>query len=436
MRKVTGIIFLFFFIRFVIAESLSPVLPDPLTLDFAISLAKDENHPDIIDAQAMRELAVSEISQAESNLALQAELELEAAYIEPSRLALNKKNQDHSASLRISKPLYDFGQTDKKLSAAESELQATINTMTFYYDLRRIEIARRFFDVILSDLKYSWDTEQTVTAYVHNDSVKDRHALGEVSDVELFKANHEHQILFQQRAVTESQQRTTRALLAETLNMPGALSSNLKMPRLINHKKELPEYNILLDRLKQKNRQIKLYKVRVEAAHKKLQAARYQTRPSLSAELEVMEYSRDTSSKEDWRAALNLSIPLLEHAGVKAEVSRQRSNWLKQRAMLLTIESKLRQRLFDLWQGIQTLKIERQQLTHSMDYRELVLDRSRALYEMEVKTDLGDAMVAITELRYKQAKVDFNLALYWMELLMLLDEDVVNGDLTMGEALN
>lgn len=435
MKKITGFIFFYCFVPLVLAESEKTLLPDPLTLEYALSLAKDEQHADIIIARSEQELALADIMQADSGMALQVDLELEAAIIEPSALAINKDNDDHSAVLKISQPLYDFGHTQNRQEAAATESLAINNSMEFVYHRRRIEIAKRFFAVLLSDFKYSWDTEATVTAFVHNDSIKDRHALGEVSDVELLKANHEHQLLFQRRAATASQQRITRAMLAEVLNMPGELSSNLTMPKLEYHKKRLPEYNILLTSMMQNNAQIKLQKARVEAAHKRLQAARYQSRPILSAELEVGEYSRESISQEEWRAALNLSIPLLEHDSIKAEVSRQRSNWLKQRAMLLNVESQLRQRLFELWQGIEVSKTERQQLMHSMDYRELELDRSRALYEMEVKTDLGNAMTATTELRYKQAKADFDLALLWMELLMLLEKDNID-ELIMGEQVH
>jgi len=436
MNKTTGIFLCCLLAPYVSAEPEPPVLPDPLDLGYALNLATDEKYSDIIAARSRQELALSELNQADSNLALQIDLEFEAAYIKPSALAFNQNKDDHSATLKISKPLYDFGQTDNKQAAAEAELRATKNTMKYVYDLRRIEIAGRFFAVILADLKYAWHTEAMATAYVQSDAVKDRHALGEVSDVVLLKADDKYQLSFQQRSLSESQQRITRSMLAEVMNMPGVLSSRLKTPHLEYHKKTLPEYDSLVDIMMQKNTQISLQKTRVEAAYKRLQAARFQTRPRLSAELEVAEYSRDSIAKENWRASLNLSLPLLEHAGVKAEVSRQRSDWLKQRAMLLSTQSQLRQRLYELWQNIQLLKMERKQLIHSMDYRELRLDRNRALYELEVKTDLGDAMVAISEMRYKQAITDFKLVLQWMELLMLLNEDVIKGDLTMNGALN
>ena len=41
------------------------------------------------------------------------------------------------------------------------------------------------------------------------------------------------------------------------------------------------------------------------------------------------------------------------------------------------------------------------------DYRELYLDRSRALYELEVKTDLGDAMTEMSAVELDQARAEF-----------------------------
>lgn len=418
------------------SESEKTHLAEPLDLDTALSFALDEAHPEIMTARAQQLMALSTSQLAESGLALQVGLELEAGYIEPSSLALNQDNEDHRASLNIYQPLYDFSQTENKILAADMELKALEKAMQTVFDGRRIDIAKHFFDVLLSDFKYAWHTELTVLAYVHNESVKDRHALGEVSDVALLKANHEHQVLFQQRAVTQSQQQNTRASLAETLNRPGELSSNLRLPKLIHVKRHLPNYEVLLARMMQKNSHIILQETRLEAAHKRLQAARNQMRPLLSAQLKVSEHSRDSASNNDWRAALNLSFPLYEHSAMKSEVSLQRSNWLKQRAMLLRIQSRLRQNLYELWQRIQTLSSARQQLLQSMQYRELELDLNRALYEMEVKTDLGSAMVGISEMRYRQAKTDFELSLAWMELFMLLDEDLVKGDLSMAGKIN
>ncbi|MEF3193885.1 MAG: transporter, partial [Halothiobacillaceae bacterium] len=58
------------------------------------------------------------------------------------------------------------------------------------------------------------------------------------------------------------------------------------------------------------------------------------------------------------------------------------------------------------------------------DYRELYLDRSRALYEMEVSTDLGDSMVQMSDARLRSMRTLFALSLAWAELDALLGRPV------------
>ena len=145
-------------------------------------------------------------------------------------------------------------------------------------------------------------------------------------------------------------------------------------------------------------------------------SAQYLARPTLNAEVDVNNSSIDRSSRDDWRASLTLRIPLLEQHSVKAQVSAERSQWLLQRAMLMQEQSKLRQRVLSLWQQIPLLTTRLSHMKTRAEYSELYLDRSRALYELEAKTDLGDAMVALSDTRYQQAQVEFELALAWIEL--------------------
>lgn len=55
-----------------------------------------------------------------------------------------------------------------------------------------------------------------------------------------------------------------------------------------------------------------------------------------------------------------------------------------------------------------------------MDYRDLYLERSRALYELEVTSDLGDAMVQLSEAQLFKAQTFFELAVAWAKLDSLL----------------
>ncbi len=409
------------------AEEAAP-LPQPLSLQYAMSLADDDQHPVLLETTSLLGQADAEVQRAESNSAWRADIQLSAAYLEPSVLAVDQSQDEFTARLSLRKQLYDFGQSELAVASAREEFSGMKAYQEYRIEQRRIDIAQRFFEVILSDLKYVWDNEALAVAYVRFDKLKQEHALGRISDIALLQAENDYEGVRFQRYATENDQRNTRALLAETLNRPGELSADLTAPILDYHKRDVPEYETLVNQALQQNVRIKLYEAQLEAANKRIQAARYQARPTLDAKLEVSDYSRESSSNDDWRAQLDLTIPLFEHQGIQADVAKARSVMLKQRSMLLDEQARTRQRVLELWQNIRLLKTRHEQLQLALNYRELSLDRNRALYEMEVATNLGDALAAISEVRYQQAKTDFELALAWMELQLLTENKIETGD--------
>ena len=62
------------------------------------------------------------------------------------------------------------------------------------------------------------------------------------------------------------------------------------------------------------------------------------------------------------------------------------------------------------------------------DYRELYMDRSRALYELEVKTDLGDAMIQISASHLRSARQQFELSLLLAQINFLAGEPIMKWD--------
>ena len=394
-------------------------LPDPLSLEYAMGMAEDVQYYQIIEAQASMATAQSELEQAESELGFRAQLEVEAAYIEPSRIALDQSANDSRVSLRMIKPLYNFGSSSEKILAAQIDQSALQSYMPFIIGQRKIDIARQFYAVILSDLKYAWDNEAMAIAYVRFESARDRHALSQLSDVELLESENEYMDEFHQRRLSEMDQRHSRTILAELLNRPDELPSNLISPAFEPSLHALPDYPVLLNEIMQNNPQVKLAEKQVESANQRISAAGNQFGPRLDAEVEVSEYARSKGSSDEWRAQLNLVIPLYENSSIKKDISMARADWLKKRANLLNIKIKLRKLVLMLWQSVNVLSKRQEQLQTSQEYRELRLDQSRALYEMEASTNLGDSMVAISEIQYKQAKNNFELDLAKMQLRLL-----------------
>ena len=75
--------------------------------------------------------------------------------------------------------------------------------------------------------------------------------------------------------------------------------------------------------------------------------------------------------------------------------------------------------------SIDLLEAQRRENSVEIDYRDLYLDRSRTLYELEVKADLGDAMTSQTTARLAQMETDYQLLMSWAVL------DALQGRLSL-----
>jgi outer membrane protein TolC len=115
-----------------------------------------------------------------------------------------------------------------------------------------------------------------------------------------------------------------------------------------------------------------------------------------------------------------LTVPLYTGGRVDAGVAAQRAKVYEAQANLEQARYQLRQQLLDSWLGLQALRLQRGQALSEQRYRDLYLDRSRAIYEMEVRSDLGDSMVRLSEAQLAVAETDYRIALAWEELDMLL----------------
>ena len=156
------------------------------------------------------------------------------------------------------------------------------------------------------------------------------------------------------------------------------------------------------------------------AAQQRVAAAQAGMRPEIKAELEASQYSRELGSNDEWRAGIYVAVPLYDGGRRDSSVARAQAERYALQAQLAQAEHNLRQAVLELWLELDTLRFEVDAANALSDYRDLYLDRSRAVYEMEVKADLGDAMVKLTEAQLAAADVSFRVALAWERLDALL----------------
>jgi len=408
------------------AEDVSKnLLPDPLTLEYALSLA-DEAHPDLLLQSANILNAKANKDSIDASTGFDVSLDV-GAYVTDEDRFQSFKNRDHiRAGVIVSKTLYDFGYTDDRVSAAGQLVDSEQWKFRQARGLRRLAISEAYFNVLLSDLQFSQYNEAMSIGYVNFDKVKDRRELGKSTDLEVLERESEYQKLRVLRYKSENLQRSTRARLAEVLNRPNQLPARLAIPRLTDLKRKLPEVELLQEMARLNNYDIKAFKYAVQSAETSLIAARNQNNPKLDAIVTAHEYKTDFDTIDELTAALNFSYDLYQPEQ-DAAIAAQLSKLYASRARLHKIESALRQSILELWHVIEELSIKREAMMVLLELREIKLEQSRALYEMEVKADLGFSMVELTEAQYSQAQNDYQLALAWVNLDLLTGKLNINN---------
>ena len=411
-------------------------LPDPLTLEYALSLA-DAPHPDIQLQDARIKSLEADKQGIQDEGGLDVFLDIGAQDTNLERVQIEKS--DHvRAGIILRTKLYDFGRTSKRLDSVQELLASEQYTFLDVRTQRRLQILEGYFNVLLADLRFSRYNEAMATAYVDADRARDRREQGQVSDLRVLELETEYQRVRGLRYESENLQRETRAYLAELLNSPEQLPSTLSMPKLEGLSNKLADVEEFQSLALTNNNQINALRAKVQAAEKAVVAARAGDNAALYARLSAHRYEGNTvegldRAQDQVYAELFLEIPLLT-PNTDSDVAKELAKVYESRARLQKSESQLRQSVLKLWHDIEVLQVRREQMAKLNEFRELSLERSRALYEMEVKADLGDAMVQLTEAQYQVAQTDYQLALalYKMKILtgkLVLDSNDISAPL-------
>lgn len=386
-----------------------PPLPEPLSLEDALTLSRPDL-PAVELALAARDARAADLAEAESLSGVRLSAIGRLRAVDPSYRAFDRSNNDSSFRIALSKRLYDFGYSD---ALEQSARLAGTGSEWRHLGVRQkahLAIMRSFFDVILADLQFARDNEAMAGAFIDADRARDRHELNRVSDVDLLELEALYQEALRARTESEAMQRAARSRLAIAMGRPDELVSDLVRPAAPDTAAALPEYEALLAEVMQASPELKALRAAVESAEAGVEAARLGHGPVLSGELDASVYNRMTNSTHPLGASLVLEVPLLTGGARDAAIAQARAELRSSRASLTAAEHALRQSVLDLWLGLGTLKRQLEALQVRGDFRELYLDRSRALYELEVKTDLGDAMTEISALRLDLAYAQFE----WM----------------------
>ena len=187
----------------------------------------------------------------------------------------------------------------------------------------------------------------------------------------------------------------------------------------------LPPQEALAEKVLQNNTGLRALRQKITAAEQKLAAAGKRYGSVIRGELGAHGYARETRSTEPFSAALVLEMPLYSGGRDDAETARARAELMENQALKAKLELELRQQVLELWLEQNTLRRRLKELRVREEYRDLYLDRSRTLYELEWTSDLGDAMVQISAVRLELAKLQYQWMLNDMRLKVLTGEGLL-----------
>ncbi len=411
-----------------IAAGMAP-LPSPLTLEQALNYA-DEAVPGLQLRQAELEQSQAEQIRAESLTDMQAYLEARARYVNPPDYAPDQSHDDNRYGIVINKDLYDFGKRRAQVNAAAFDVDAN---HLLYLDARvrrRLEITQRYFDVLLADLIVNRSEEEMAVAYIRFDRLRQRKELGQASNVQVVAAEAQYHHIRVQRYKNIAEQRSTRARLAEALNHPEHLPDTLVAPSVQILERKIPDVEELQALLLKQNYQLQAQRAKVHAAEQRLDMARAQDNPVLMGSAEAFKYSRQLSSNDEMRVGVTLTVPLYDGRRNDAAIALAHAQILQARAQLSQTESDLRQLVLRLWLDLDNLRVQREERVVLRKYRELNLDRARALYDLDVNADLGNAMAQFTDIEYLAAQTDYQMLRTWAQL------DILTGQYQLTNTTN
>lgn len=385
-------------------------LPEPLTLDAALATADNTEHYSIIEIDERLQAieASAGILAAENGFKLNLKGRLRE--VGQSQAAGGGTTGDSAASLVLTRPIYDFGQSGAEENLLVMQARALQVERDYLIQQRRLAILDKYFAVLNADNAFITANEALAIGFIRFDRAQERQELGLVAEIEVLRLQADYEVIRQQLYLTQNQQRLSRALLAEEMGFPDQPPSDLESPKIDVDKKISINFESLFEQAMQHSLAAARVKLQTDIAAAAIRTGENSDNPSVDFEVEASSYERDSQLRDEWRASVYVDIPLFGKS-TDASTDLQKANFRQALSQQQRFQTRLRLQLLELWQAIQQWQLTVSGAAIAQDYREMYLDRSRAEYELEFNTDLGDSMI-----EYSRSNADRLEAVYAFEL--------------------
>ena len=408
-----------FLIPFTAAQAQS--LPEPLTLQAALQQAERAGHYQNLLADQALQQSIAEAEQTQS--VNDFSVNLNGRLREVQRSSAADPQNDSAIKLFVRKPLYDFGKTAANDDLATLNIELKRLEKQYLVEQRKLSIRKKYYDVLNADNQYLRDNEELAIGFIRYDRTRENQLLGLSSELDVLKTRAAYERIRQNRYNSENLQRLTRVLLAEELGFADDPPNELALPELDSTARLGDDIDGMVAQAMQYSLRLRIENKKLQLARQEIERARHTTGATLDAELELADYVLDSTSRDDWRASIYLDVPLYSGSAERSAIKLATARYQQQLAALQRVQSEIRIEVLTLWQAIRQNSLRVQGDEIDQEYRDMILDRSRAEYELEFKTDLGNSMVQFSESRRKTWQARLELDMAWSKLEVLLGKD-------------
>ena len=396
----------------------SEQLPNPLTLGDVLKLADEHNFAEKqqllnIDSEQHR------LSDWENQYDVTANIDLQLAKRSDYGSAINNSH----AFVFLKKTLYNQAIEIGKNTQLNTLNDATLSLQQLQQE-KTIEVMRGFFDIVLADLSYETALEELAMFAVQEGRIKDDYDIQNASEVALLEKQTNTQISQIQRIRAGSKQIQTRAKLAQLLNIryedrpDDVVKPNYKSL----FKKDLAEFSYYQQKLSS-NLKLKQLKQSLSAIGRQISEQKSNLGIVLNSSARLGESGYLREKYGQWRAGVQLSMPFGTDAKQDSKISQLLIQSKKKQLEIEKIQQDLLAEALEHHLNLSTLRQIHKALIVELDYRDLYLEKARANYEMEIKSDIGKSMVNYTDTERKLAENEFNYIITLKKLHHLIGED-------------
>lgn len=398
--------------------SFAQPLPNPLTLEHVLKLANENNFAEkqqLLDIDSKKQQLTDWKNQYDTT----ARVDLQLAKRSDFDRAINNSH----AFIYLEKTLYDQSIEIGKSAQISSIDDASLSLQQLQQN-KSIQLARSFFDIVLADLSYETALQRLALSAIREGRIRDDYEIQSASEVALLEKQVDTQISQIQRIKAESKQIQTRAKLAQLLNIryEDRPDEVVKPNYSAVFKKDLTEFSFYQEKLKN-NLKLKQLEQSLQAIKREIsqQKSNLGIVINSSARLGEQGYLREKNGQ--WRAGLQLSMPFGTDANKDSKISQLLIQSKKKQLDIDTLQQQLLGQALEYYLELGALRQIHKALVIELDYRDLHLEKARANYEMEIKSDIGDAMTNYTDSERKLAENEFNYMITLKKLHHLIGED-------------